>query len=124
MRGSLTTSACGVVIYENKKRIFKNGFFLGDCKSNCAEISGLLIGMKLSLDLGITELDVLGDSELIIRFMLGVYKCKNPVLLKYYQACKEYEKMFQRISFKNIPRELNGEADEVADSKRRSFQDK
>ena len=118
MKGSLINSACGIVVYENKKRIFKNGFYLGDCKSNCAEISGLLIGMKLCLDMGITRLNVLGDSELIIKFMLGSYKCKNPVLIKYYEACKEYEKMFDQITFTNIPRELNGEADEVADQKR------
>lgn len=65
MKNGETNSSSGVVIYEGEKRFYKIGIYVGSAKSNGAEIHGLLYGMRIALELGITKLDVFGDSEVL-----------------------------------------------------------
>jgi ribonuclease HI len=61
------TSATAIVLYKGKERILGQGVYLGGCKSNAAEFSGLLYGMRLALERGVRKLRVIGDSEVFFK---------------------------------------------------------
>lgn len=95
----------GVVIKDTYQRLS------GKRTNNQAEYLGLIAGLRMALFMGITELQVEGDSKLVIEQLFGNWQCKHPVLKKYYQTAKELLKQFQFINGRWIPREQNKEAD-------------
>lgn len=53
------------------------------------------------------------DSELVVKQMLGLYKVKNPDLLKKYKDIKSLERYFEEFSITHVKREYNKEADSL-----------
>jgi ribonuclease HI len=95
--------------------VWATSHFVGKCSTNNeAEYTGLLIGLRKAVDLGITHLLVRGDSQLIIRQLKGEYKVKSEKLMKLYAKAKEYEKMINKIEYNHIYREKNIRADELS----------
>ncbi len=50
---------------------------IGRATNNVAEYRALLLGIETALELGANELDLVGDSELIVKQVRGEYKVKN-----------------------------------------------
>lgn len=104
----------GYVIYnELNEIIYKNAGHINHhvFSSNTAEYIALICGMVESLRLGITELEVYGDSQLVIYQMIGKYAAKADNMIYYKTIAKELNKMFVSISYNWIPREENTDAD-------------
>ncbi|XP_050365501.1 uncharacterized protein LOC126784039 [Argentina anserina] len=59
------------------------------CTNNQAEYEAIIIGLELLLDLEVTEVEVLGDSLLVINQLKGVYKCNNFTLLPFWERASE-----------------------------------
>lgn len=95
----------GIVIKDTYQRLS------GKRTNNQAEYLGLIAGLRMALSIGIIELQVEGDSKLVIEQLFGNWQCRHPVLKKYYQTAKELLKQFQFINGRWIPREQNKEAD-------------
>lgn len=113
-RGNPGPGACGVVIKDRHGHIVKEeGKFLGVCTNNEAEYRGLLLGLKLAAELSSDNLEVLMDSELVIKQLRGEYRVKEPRLSSFYHEAKELEKRFSSVSYISIPRERNKEADAI-----------
>jgi ribonuclease HI len=83
----------------------------GKVTNNQAEYMGLLSGLKMALHLGITELQVEGDSKLVIEHLFGSWECKHPRIVPYYQEARKLLKRFNFINGRWIPREQNKDAD-------------
>lgn len=108
-------AGAGAVIYKFKEEISAKIKFVGNnSTNNVAEYTGLIIGLKEAINLGIKTLVVEGDSMLVIKQMKGEYKVKSINLLHLYNEAKEIEKMFDFITFKHIYRENNKRADELS----------
>ena len=82
--------------------------------NNIAEYEACILGVKMALDMGIRELEVYGDSSLIILQTLGEYKTKDSKLVPYHQHLIELVGKFKTISFAYIPRTENQFADALA----------
>lgn len=105
--------AIGVVLKTPTKTYrFKKKIGIGT--NNQAEYYALIAGMMLAKKLGVEELTVKGDSQLVIKQMRGEYRVREPNLRKLYEKAKELEKAFKRVSYEWIPREENEEADRLA----------
>ena len=65
-------------------------------------------------ELGIRELQVRSDSELVVKQLNGLYKVKNPQLQELYFSVIKAISSFKKITFTHIPREENKEADRMA----------
>jgi len=105
--------AIGVVLKTPTKTYrFKKEIGIGT--NNQAEYYALITGMMLAKKLGVEELTVKGDSQLVIRQMRGEYRVREPNLRKLYEKAKELEKAFKKVSYEWIPREENEEADRLA----------
>ena len=118
-KGNPGLSGAGAVIYLNDdnelQEIWSTSQFIGTKSTNNeAEYNGLIIGLKKAIEMNISELNVEGDSLLVIKQMLGEYNVKSENLFKLYNEAKEYQKMFKNITFTHIYRINNKRADQLS----------
>ena len=113
-KGNPGKCGAGAVIYKDDQEVWSDSKFVGINTNNYAEYSGLLLGLEKAIDMGITELDVYGDSMLVIRQMKGEYKVNSPNIKPIYDKTKEVSRKFQKISFKHVYRVKNARADELS----------
>ena len=108
-------AGAGAVIYKRNKEVSSKIQFVGiNSTNNIAEYTGLLIGIKEAIKMGIKEILVEGDSLLVINQMNGVYKVKSENLMEIHNEVKELIKQFDYISFTHIYRTNNKRADELS----------
>ena len=110
-KGNPGKAGAGFVIYENEIEISSGSKYLGRQTNNVAEYSGLIMGLQQALDLGISELNVYGDSMLVIKQMQGKYKVNSPSIKPYHEKAKTFP---IKSTFFHIYREKNSRADELA----------
>ena len=88
--------------------------FLGTTTNNVAEYEGLLEALRAATAEGATELDVVSDSELLVKQMLGIYRVKHPNLIPLYQQAKQMTRGFRKFSIRHTLRAGNKNADRLA----------
>ena len=84
---------------------------IGTATNNVAEYRALLLGAACAHELGATEVDIVGDSELIAKQVKGVYKVKHAGLRELHAEALAALRAFDRWSIRTVPREQNAEAD-------------
>lgn len=114
-RGNPGPAGIGVVVCDaNKKVVAEVSRYIGETTNNQAEYQAVLAGIKKAKDLGATEVIFYLDSELVVKQLNREYKVKNkelaPWFVKIYNATLD----FKKVSFHHIRRELNKEADKLA----------
>lgn len=111
-RGNPGPSACAYVICNLDNTVVeKSGFYIGRSTNNKAEYQGLRLGLERSKELGISELDVYMDSQLVVNQIKGLYKVKHPDIAPVHQEVVALVRLFKKVSFTFVPRELNKLAD-------------
>jgi ribonuclease HI len=73
-----------------------------------------LHGLEYLRDLGAWDVDVFGDSNLIVQQIRGESQCLDGVLNSYRERCLDIVKLFDMFSIKYIPREENSKANRLA----------
>jgi ribonuclease HI len=89
---------------------------LGRATNNVAEYGGVLLGLERAQALGATEVDLVGDSELVARQIGGTYKVKHPAMRPLYEQAMTALRGFDRWSFRTVPRAENARADELVNA--------
>jgi probable phosphoglycerate mutase len=87
---------------------------LGFTTNNVAEYSGLIAGLEAATELGASEVAVRMDSKLVIEQMSGRWRIKHVPLQTLAQRAKDLVGGFDRVTFEWIPREVNTDADRLA----------
>ena len=77
------------------------------CTNNQAKYEALVIGLEILLELGAQEVHIIGDSQLVLRQLIGEYKYNNLLLAPYYTACTQLLDFFYSVDFEYVPRESN-----------------
>jgi ribonuclease HI len=114
-RGNPGPAGAGAVILNPEGHIVaKVGKFLGESTNNVAEYMGLILGLKRAKAMGIRELDVFADSELLVKQLAGEYAVKAEHLQPLHAEAKALLKAFDWIQVRHIPREENGQADAMS----------
>jgi ribonuclease HI len=88
--------------------------FLGHATNNVAEYAGLLDALSVARDEGATEVEIISDSELLVKQMLGIYRVKHPNLVPMFQQAKTMVRGFGRFAIRHTLRAGNKEADRLA----------
>ena len=88
------------------------GETIGVATNNVAEYSALVAGLERAAELGIDELEVVSDSELLVKQMRGEYKVKNRALQELVLDASRLAQKLHRVSYTAVRREQN----ELADS--------
>jgi ribonuclease HI len=89
---------------------------LGRATNNVAEYRALLLGLRHARELGASEVEVVGDSELIARQVEGVYKVRKEDLLPLHAEALAAAGEFERFSIRTVPREENARADALVNA--------
>jgi len=111
-RGNPGPSAAAFVICNlDNSVVEKSGIYLGPSTNNRAEYQALRLGLERAKELGVQQLSVFMDSQLVVNQVNGIYKIKNPDLAPVHQEVIALAKLFKEVSFTYIPRELNKQAD-------------
>jgi ribonuclease HI len=84
---------------------------LGVTTNNVAEYRALLLGLERARELSVTEVEVIGDSELIAQQVLGRYRVRNESLRPLHREAMRALGSFDRWSIRTVPRERNAHAD-------------
>jgi ribonuclease HI len=84
------------------------------CTNNQVEYESLLHGLEYLRDLGARDVDVFGDSNLIVQEIRGDSQCLDGVLNSYRDRCLDIIKLFDMFSIKHIPQEENIQANQLA----------
>ncbi|MDP3103695.1 MAG: ribonuclease HI family protein [Candidatus Methanoperedens sp.] len=113
-RGNPGPMGIGAVLLENGKKIKEISKRLGRGTNNIAEWSALIEGLKLAKAHGCKELEVRGDSQLIIRQITGKYRVRNENLIPLSDEAIKLCRNFEKISFKWVQREKNAETDALS----------
>ncbi len=114
-RGNPGPAGAGAVIISPDGHIVARiGKFLGDSTNNVAEYMGLILGLKRAKAMGIKELDVFSDSELLVRQLAGEYAVKAEHLKPLHEEAKALLGAFSAIGVRHIPREENAQADAMS----------
>jgi ribonuclease HI len=82
--------------------------------NNTAEYEALIFGLSVALSLGIRQLLVKGDSQLIIKQVRGECSCNEPKLAAYLLHIRKLEKDFIALELQHVPRANNSAADELS----------
>ncbi|WP_373046212.1 ribonuclease HI family protein [Vulgatibacter sp.] len=114
-RGNPGPAGAGAVIVAPDGEIIERlGRFLGNNTNNYAEYMGLLIGLERAHELGAREVEVLADSQLMIRQLGGSYKVKAENLRPLYLEALALLRGFDAVKLVHVPREQNKDADEMS----------
>ncbi len=114
-RGNPGLSGAGAVLVDPQGQVVdKLGKFLGTQTNNYAEYMGLLLGLRRARALGVREVEVYADSELMIRQLGGRYQVKSPSLKPLYDEAVRLLNDFSRVKLVHVPREMNRAADEMS----------
>jgi probable phosphoglycerate mutase len=93
--------------------IAAEGEAIGVATNNVAEYRALLAGLARAADAGIAEVDVVSDSELLVKQMRGEYKVKNAALRELWEDAQGLVRRFERVGFSAVRREENELADRL-----------
>lgn len=108
-------AGAGVIFVTPHDLIMPYSFALMEkCSNNVAEYKALIIGLETALDMDIHQLEVFGDSKLIVNQLLAEYEVRNSDLKPYHQYASTLMKRFDSLKIKFIPRNENREADALA----------
>jgi ribonuclease HI len=114
-RGNPGPAGAGAVIVSPAGHVMaKVGKFLGESTNNVAEYTGLILGLKRAKAMGIKELDVFSDSELLVKQLAGDYAVKADHLKPLHDEAQALLKSFPDVYVAHIPREQNAAADEMS----------
>jgi ribonuclease HI len=90
-----------------------HGERIGVATNNVAEYRALVAGLARAAELGVSELEVVSDSELLVKQMTGDYRVKNRGLIPLSLQAKELAREIGGVRFTAVRREHNELADRL-----------
>lgn len=113
-RGNPGPAAWGVaVVNEAGEIVERHADALGHATNNVAEYRALIEALRLAGSRAAGEVEIRGDSELIVRQMLGRYKVKHPDLIPLHKEAAALARAFVRFTIVHVAREKNRDADKL-----------
>lgn len=114
-RGNPGPAGIGVVIEDAKGNVLEeHARFLGRTTNNQAEYLAAILALERAFALGATEVELLADSELLVKQANGEYRVKNIDLQQRFREMKGYEQKIGRVRYRHVRREMNKAADALA----------
>ena len=90
-----------------------HGEAIGTATNNVAEYRGLVAGLAKAAELGVDELEVVFDSELLVKQMRGDYRVKNEALRALWEEATDLERKLRRVRYTAVRRAHNELADRL-----------
>jgi ribonuclease HI len=111
-RGNPGPAAFGYVLETEDGHILDaRGEAIGIATNNVAEYSALVAGLEKAVELGVEELEVVSDSELLVKQMRGEYKVRKPALRELWLQAGALAAQIPSVRYTAVRREHNELAD-------------
>ena len=113
-RGNPGPAAYGYVLEaDNGTVLDARGEAIGVATNNVAEYRALVAGLEKAVELGVDELEVVSDSELVVKQMRGEYKVKNAALADLKADAESLARRLPKVVYTAVRREHNELADRL-----------
>ena len=113
-RGNPGPAAYGYVLESEDGHVLDaRGEAIGVATNNVAEYRGLIAGLEKALELGVPELEVVSDSELVVKQMQGDYKVKNETLRELQAQAAALANRLDKVTYTAVRRAHNELADRL-----------
>jgi ribonuclease HI len=89
------------------------GETIGVATNNVAEYRALVAGLRKALELGLDEVEVVSDSELLVKQMNGEYRVKNAALIDLSLDAAHLAGQIGRVRYRAVRRAENELADRL-----------
>ena len=113
-RGNPGPAAYGYVLEaEDGTVLASEGEPIGIATNNVAEYSGLVAGLRKALELHVPEVEVVSDSELLVKQMRGEYRVKNEGLRALFVEASTLARRLESVEYRHVKRAHNELADRL-----------
>ena len=89
------------------------GEAIGTATNNVAEYRALVAGLARAVEIGVGELEVVSDSELLVKQMNGEYRVKNAALRELSLEAARLARRLERVRYRAVRRVENELADRL-----------
>jgi ribonuclease HI len=113
-RGNPGPAAYGFVLEADDGTVLAaEGEAIGVATNNVAEYSGLIAGLRRAVELQVPEVEVISDSELLVKQMRGEYKVKNEALRGLSLEAARLARELEKVEYRHVKRAENELADRL-----------
>jgi ribonuclease HI len=113
-RGNPGPAAYGYVLEADDGTVLAaHGEHIGTATNNVAEYSGLVAGLRKALELHVPDVEVVSDSELMVKQMRGEYRVKNEALRELSVEASRLARELGNVEYRHVKRAHNEEADRL-----------
>ena len=113
-RGNPGPAAYGYVLEaEDGTVLDARGEAIGVATNNVAEYRGLVAGLERAAELQVDEVEVVSDSELLVKQMRGEYRVKNEALRDLNEQASRLARKLSRVEYRHVRRAHNELADRL-----------
>jgi len=114
-RGNPGEAAIGVVIKDEHGQIVASiSKRIGRTTNNQAEYQAVIAALEKAIRMGVREVELKADSELVVKQLKGEYRVKRVTLKPLYERVRQLQGKLELLTVRHIPREQNAEADNLA----------
>ncbi|XP_070047497.1 uncharacterized protein [Nicotiana tomentosiformis] len=108
-------AGASVVFVTSQGEVLSYSFTLTQlCSNNIAEYQALILGLEMAVEMKRLQLQVFGDSQLVVNQLLGSYEVKKPELCPYHDYAKILMGWLGDVTIQHVPRKENKKADALA----------
>jgi ribonuclease HI len=90
------------------------GETIGTTTNNVAEYQAVIRALEILADRGARRIELLLDSELVVRQLQGAYRVKSPRMGPLHAAVRRLLAGFDQVTIRHVRREENRRADALA----------
>jgi len=92
-------SACGILVIDEFGNENELGNFMGELTPPAAEFSGLINALDRAAEFTRADIEIWMDSELVVRWMNGVYKMRKEHIRPLFDKAKKFEKRYKSVEY-------------------------
>jgi probable phosphoglycerate mutase len=113
-RGNPGPAAAAYVLEADDGHVLAaHGEAIGVATNNVAEYRALVAGLAKAVEVGVDELEVVSDSELLVKQMNGEYRVKNAALVELSLEASRLARQLGRVRYRAVRRIENELADRL-----------
>ena len=113
-RGNPGPAAYGFVLEaEDGTVLAAEGEAIGIATNNVAEYSGLIAGLRRAVELKVASVELVSDSELMVKQMRGEYRVKNEALQGLFREANHLAGQLGSVEYRHVKRAHNELADRL-----------
>ncbi|KAG9449336.1 hypothetical protein H6P81_009301 [Aristolochia fimbriata] len=84
------------------------------CTNNEVEYQARILGLGMTIEIGLTQLEIFGDSALVIRQLIGDFEVRKEKIAPYHKKPQRLLEKILNVTLRHVPRVYNSQADTLA----------